>query len=340
MNGLVAVVDRGNDSDIVIAGRGGQTIATLVTIGGTKGIGDLSFGAATSTDVGVIWSPVLGQEDAWRWSLYWWNRARGSAIKIRDNPTDAKGSALPGGYVKPFLTSDSMYWQESSTESHRGWHGVNLMRLDLKTGKVQVLYRGVVTAFVVYGDIVVMEDLDPRSKSFEESSEMGRPPFQRMVAIDRLRGTGAPVPAGLDFANHFPDFVATNGRDIVWTKDLGLWRWDPVTHRSRAAYMPPQVYRPPGQQKYEINGFGYVHLYKNFVTFNGGGVSLYDLDADAFASLQIPGVGHVNVDASGSMLGLTYSMDDAKVNRDTGYGLRGATVIDMAGLPGLTPCRK
>ena len=278
-SGVLFAEDHGRTTTVSIMGAGHRVVRNVGVVSNPARQGQLTFNAMRGDYAAFVYSPMNGQAASFIWDLYLWNRRTGSLRTVAKNPTGAGGQPLKGGWVQPVLTSKYLYWLQATPDT-TGWGGSELMQYSLAGGTTRVLYRGVATAFVPYGNSVLLTAVPPGTPPSDGSRE---PPLHD-YAVDAATGRVSPGPAGITAAHDGPNTMTTDGDMVVWASDQTVRAWRPRWGRSVTLIPSPGSWRIA--TRLGIAGPTQVRLYRNFLVWSPGPTFVLDLETNSFARIK------------------------------------------------------
>lgn len=330
--GVLLETDEGKQAHFALVGKGHRVVQDIGTIAidpslpnasepGFGYAGGITYSAITSDYIAFSYHPLNGDYGSDVWRIYLFDRRAHKLKLVATNPVDEQGHPLQSGYVEPKLTSRYLYWIESWAK------GSELMQYTLGTGRLRMLYRGVVTAFVPYTS----------SQLLYIASATRSDPAATVQMIDQVTGRSEPAPIGITAAANNPVAIVSNGDMVVWNGDPGgvLRAWRPAWRRS-ITLVPAPVGWPLGR-RLQMSGASYPRIYGHFLVFESGGVFVLDLTTDTFAQL-IP-ESHVGQDKmSAGMLSIEAYTNRTKGNVVTPKIQYDQYLFSLRGLPDLPRC--
>jgi hypothetical protein len=325
--------DEGDTAVVEILGRDHRILRRVGTIPNPNHQGQFSYNSINAHYGVLIWTPTNGDASSFYWQMYLWNRDTGSFTSIAHNPLDAKGQALPGGWVDPQLTDQYVTWITASPDV-KGWGGSSLMQYSLATGRTRTLYRGLVSNFVQFRHTVLFAGLDPHARARGAHGAPEHTPWLQL-AVDADTGRPVPSPPGLAFANDETNTVVADDNMVVWVTSFMARAWRPEWKASIT--LVPDLPDWPTGLHLGMAGVMHPRLYKNFLVWQSNVTYVLDLSTNSFAKL---GTNTGGVEASGPVVSMEEQSGPNSVNRADMSEQSNQTVMNLATLPPLPACKK
>lgn len=332
-SGVLHEQDTATAAQLSILGANRRVVQSIGRVS-RNGQGQYSSDAIDANHVAFVFNLTQGNQASNQWVLYLFDRHAGTLRAVARSPVDSKGNPLPGGWVRPVLTADYLYWIQAAPNTS-GWGGSALMQYDLGSGQTRTLYRGLTESFVPYGASVLFTALLPHAPGPSASNNSGTGPPENVQAVDQRTGRSVPAPSGLTAGPDGANTMLADGDLVVWNT------WDGAIHGWRPSWgktitLVPSFSSWPEAAKLGLSSPAMPRLYGQFLVWNPSTDYVLDLRTNSFARLTAE---TSSEDLSGSALSLevyadakAYDAANQRIRFDQ-YLLDLSTLPDLAGCP-------